>query len=297
MLQRSRTSFLRTIKALPNLIHVENTRSRYWLPYLKAAVYQFAEESGICLDDYLDHEKVLSPIGPLVHLYSHLPELNTPTVKSLKLLEMPLPIYFGDWSDSLRSLEHLDVECSLAETEYVTPEEGERKLMITHARRWRSEFQNLTNLRTLRLTGPGEWGTVYALAKPRQDDAAPVHIDDLLQGGELPHLNALSLINWPVREPGLVNIIRRHRDNLKTLELRRLSLDVSHLGAIEGVNVGWRRIAATCAECCTIKRFSFKELRIHIICNEEGDSETRHSGFARLDSAGIQELYRVARGL
>ncbi len=126
--------------------------SEHYLPRLKAIAQQSGAESAYLLGVSWNKYNVFGPMAPLVRLYSNLPELTTPTMKSLKLIEMQLPsVAIDGWSNSLRHLEHLDIECRLTGSQFLDPEEADPYLAMEHAGRWRSEIQNLTNLRSLRL--------------------------------------------------------------------------------------------------------------------------------------------------
>ena len=129
-------------------------------------------------------------------------------------------------------------------------------------------------------------------------NARPVHVDDFLHGIELPRLSSLSLVNWPVREIGLAKIVRQHRETLTTLEFRRISIDVTQMGPSRGVTVAWRRIAATCAQCSNVERFSFRELKVHDV-GDQTDEAPSLLGDDRVQahSKGIRDYYRIARGL
>ncbi len=230
-------------------------------------------------------------MAPLVHLYSHSPELTTPTIKSLKVVEMPLPSRTIDgWSNSLLYLQHLDIECRLTSSRFLDPEEADPELAIEQAGRWRSEIQNLTNLRSLRLRGTGNWKTALT--------ARSVYVDDFLHGVQLPRLNSLSLVNWPVREIGLAKIIRQHRESLTSLEFRRISIEVTQMGPTRGVTVAWRRIAAFCAQCSDVERFSFRELKVHDVSGQAIEAPPLF-GDERVQAhvKGIRDYYRIARGL
>lgn len=230
-------------------------------------------------------------MAPLIHLHSHLPELTTPTLNSLKLIELQPPSMAIDgWSDSLRYLEHLDIEYRVTWSRFLDPGEGDPYLSMQHAGRWRSEIRNLTNLRSLRLTGSGNWQDVF--------ESRPVYLDDLLGGVELPHLSLLSLVNWPVREVGLAKIIRQHRETLKTLEFRKLAIDVTHMGVSRGATVAWRRIAAVCSQCSNVTRFSFNQLQVFDLAKQP-DEQAPLVDDDRVQAHlnGIRDFYRIARGL
>jgi len=242
------------------------------------------------------------PMASLSHLYFHIPELTTPTNTSLKLLEMPLPsMAHSRWSNSLRGLEQLDIECRLPGEEL---DEDDPRYSMNDVQIWNSEIKNLTNLRTLCLRGAGEWEDVVRLGCPDDDDTEPVWLDDLLQGVAFPHLQSLSLINWPVRETGLAKIIRQHQASL-TLELRRHALGFSRVYRRDGVFDAWCRIAAVCAECPNVKRFSFQDLRADRVPVDEDDELAPFSGVVywhtlreRMASQWrTQEYYLIARGM
>lgn len=238
------------------------------------------------------------PLNNLAHAYEHLSDLVTPSVKSLKLRDMPLAMSsLGDWSRGLESITHLDVECSLSLKPYTNLIEKEPSHMHSHATKWRSQLQNLTNLRTLRLSSTGAWDDVYAMAKLGLDyDAQSVNLDDLFEGVTLPYLTSLSLINWPVKEDALANIIRQHRQNLKTLELHRISLDISTCGGHEKyTDKCWRSIAKACGDCSSIQRFSFRRLKTHVFYFDDffDFDDMLHED---VDDEMIRSMYRIARG-
>lgn len=262
-----------------------------YFPRFRAMAQQCGVRSAWFLEGIWSETNVLGPMAPLVHLYSHLPELTTPTVKSLKLMEMQLPSRAIDgWSVNSRYLEHLDIECRIAWSRFLDPGEGDTELSMEHASRWRSEIQNLTNLRSLRLTGAGKWQDIF--------ESRPVYLDDLLQGVELPRLSLLSLANWPVREVGLAKIIRRYRETLKTLEFRKIGIDVTQMGVARGATVAWRRIAAVCSQCSNVERFSFKETHVFDRANQP-DERPPLFGDERIQAYlnSIRDFYRIARGL
>ena len=303
-MQKSQTSFLRTLDALPNLLHIEHCVSTDWLPHLRAALSRLATADADEWEESIIQGDVGTGIAPMLPLYSHLPDLATSTVKSLKLPAMPLTaMALGNWSDSIQHLKHLDIECDFF-SELAADDEGSgNSWLINAARRWNSQLRRLTNLSTLQLTGKGAWTGVSYMVQAQGEDATPVYLDDLIHGGELPRLNSLSLINWPVRESGLTNIICQHAGSLKVLELHRLSLDITQHGNFDEAFIAWRRIAAVCAEYPTIKRLSFKNLKTHVICDEEPEPHWsiemlglyKGVAYGDLYKAEIEELYRVAR--
>lgn len=276
--------------------------SEYYLLRLKALAKQCGAESAWLLESLWIEVNGSGPLAPRCHLYSHLPEMMTPTVKSLKLLEMPLPLMiYSRWSEYLRGLEHLDIECRLPGDGL---DEDDPRYLMNDVQIWHSEMQNLTNLRTLCLRGAGDWEDVIRLACP-DDDTEPVWLDDLLQGGEFPHLQSLALVNWPVRETGLARIIRQYRASLQTLELRRLALGSAQIGRRGPVGSPWCRIAAVCAECPNLKRFRFQDLRVGKVPVDENDesaplSDVAYWHFLSEKMASQwrnQEYYMIARGL
>lgn len=257
---------------------------------LKAIAQQCGARSTSLLEGMWNKSDIVGPMAPLVHLYSHLSELTTLTMKSLQLIEMQLPsLAIDGWSDSLRHLEHLDIECRITWSRFLDLEEINPDLSMEHARRWRSEIQNLTNLRSLRLKGSDNWKDVYY--------SRPVHLDDLLQGVELPRLSLLSLTNWPVREVGLAKIIRRHRRTLRTLEFRKISIDVTEMGIDQGAHVAWRRIAAVCSQCCDVERFSFRELKVFNSRPARRAAPLFGADRVQAQLKGLQDYLQIARGL
>ena len=276
-----------------------------WLPHLRAAFARLATADADDWEESIIQGDVSLGTAPVLHLYSHLPDLATSIVMSLKLPAMPITaMALGNWSDSLQYLKHLDIECDFFLELATDDEESGNSWLVNAARRWNSQLRRLTNLSTLRLTGKGGWTGVSLLAQGQSEDATPVYLDDLIIGGELPRLTSLSLINWPVREPGLTNIIRQHAGSLKLLEFHRLSLDITQHRNFDEVFIAWRLVAAVCAEYPTIKRFSFEHLKAHITCDERPQPYwfvdmiwmNRGVAYGDLYKAEIRELYRVARG-
>jgi len=78
---------------------LENTVSERYIQRFEAIAQQCGAESAWLLEELWNKSNVFGPMAPLVHLYSHLPELTTPTMKSLKSIEMQLPSMAIDgWS-------------------------------------------------------------------------------------------------------------------------------------------------------------------------------------------------------
>ena len=304
------------MKSLPNLYHIESTFSTDWPRYLTALGQRYATNADILIRDVLDQNYIEDPNNPLTHHYQHFPDFITPSVKSLKLLGMPLFMSTLDnWSHSLRGLEHLDIECEFAPASYI--DDGDLSRMPEHALRFRSQLQKLTNLRTLRLTCPRVYDVIR---QSYRDYIVPVHIDDILHDINFPRLTSLSLVDWPIREAGLVDIIRLHSSNLKIVELQHLSLnvidlkimhlpnsglDVVHLSSIRKAKASWCHIAAECAKCISIQRYSFRSPGFHYVRQAPPNPLLpAHEQFTRLKGGGFEDtkgemvhcMYGLARG-
>lgn len=307
--QKSRTAFQRTIWALPKLVHVENTISTSWLPSVRAMARQCNSE----FDEILEHLLVPDnqvPNHSLVHMYDHLSEQITSTVKSMKLLQYPVfakPYYQAiggwehpttefQWSGALLNLEHLDLECRLDASPLEEIQGEAWDGLENDAWRLRAGLRKMTNLRSLRLSCSGSWDDINMMTTTWWDGTNGTHVDDLLHGFTFPYLNSLSLINWPVRESRLAEIIRRYRSNLKTLELQRLTIEIIDPESFGGRNTPWHRIAAVCAECINVHRFSFKDLRYHSSNLRADQPLTGPPVSPRVqEQADIEEYYRIAR--
>lgn len=203
----------------------------------------------------------------LITIPGQLWRLVQPPIASLKLVDQTFPIH-RFWARNLTHLTHLDLECA------VQGILAERYDFVFNWRGWAAalnmNIRSLIQLRVLRVSLKVESSFHFGLLEPRDPTTESYYFDSVLTGCRWQYLESLALVNWPMRESSLSEVIARHAGSLKNLNLEKLNLLRPRYSGPEDI---WPRVAASCSQCSKLDYLAFTGIKTHWWWSKETGDE------------------------
>lgn len=258
-------AFLQTIKCLPNLRHIETTRSTHWAAYSFEISQSLEEKWGlrVSLPGFLNP----APVRAMADVAAQCWEFVHPQITSLKLCDQTFKsenLDIDTWARKISHLTELDLECAVSgeawSSESVPDWSAWAELLCKN-------LGYLTQLRKLRLACVQHMDLRRRLNSTWVMDE-PYYLDDVFAGGKWPHLKSLSLVHWPLRQTALLRLIHHHAKHLRVLEFESITLSsegyLDHEGPAENMaDAIWLRVAKQCVKLCTLKHLDLKRVMSH----------------------------------
>ena len=220
----------------------------------------------------------------------HLSGYVASRIFSIRLLPQIMAGVAPVWSQHLQHLRHLHLECSVQRWvgNYIMLPIDQSE----SARSWKTGFERLENLETLKLSGGGVFSIDETEAAGQEllrnfCQRSRFPLDIMLEDCRFPHLRSLTLTDWPVFTASMIKLINRHSEVLQSVRFERLSLCVRRFSN----GYGWFQVAEALGKCDRLVDICLQDIRYHFY----GPDTTTELDFEDEDISAIYHEIRQNR--